>query len=423
MITWILFLPLLGTEITLANASIKKILIIFLRCTALIAAGAFIAYQIYFYYLISEFDNRLAPQIQKYKDSITQKNIQETIAALERVKDRYPSLRVGKTADAGVFLNHQLPLEWYVAPENKEKLQAWQKSWPKIGEETITATQDIIFEKPLDEADFKNIPPAPDSGLVNFNELDVTWFDQIQNYDHWNLEENSPLAWKTDEAYGQMGWVLNLIDFFQYVDVTHLKQFFLHRNAGTLEEFSTKSMKLAALLISSEDNIMTVKADSIVKRTTELLILEGATIQTGLFPGDPNLSTISRNIDNLMHPDAALSPLTELLLAVKHPLVCVGLHDWFREAEIISSYVEQDAAYKKRVDDLFESHKDDCRFHRIRNYRGKLAAQEPRKAISMLPLRPKLVNPRFTFVDLQPTIAKFMYSLMVTPIQSIPNEK
>ena len=196
-----------------------------------------------------------------------------------------------------------------------------------------------------------------------------------------------------------------------------MKQFIAHRDSGRLEDFERKSAKLASLLVSTEDMLMTVGAEIVMKNTRDYLRSAGLNNQTSKYTLP--IATIARNIKNLMPPSAALLPATDELLKTDHPLVCVGLHEWFRTSEIIRSYVGMEGPYKEKVEELFKLQAKNCRFQRVKAYRGLLKARDIDETANFLPHGGIGLKFSLVLFDLKPSIERYFYALMTEPLQSI----
>ncbi len=395
----------------------KRLVKTFCGMLLLCAVFGFGAYQLYVHHLLSKLDEQIAPRAARYQESLSAGNIEETTAALKEVSKELAFLNFERTADAGPYLNHQIPVKWSVAREQEDRLSSWQKAWPHVSDESILAISELPLDQPIDDTKLINITSKVEPGTVHYKDLDASWFDHIESFDYWNLEDNSPLAWKSDEEYAVMGWTINLIDFLQYVDATVLKQFIAHRDSGRLEDFERKSAKLASLLVSTEDMLMTVGAEIVMKNTRDYL--RSADINNQASKYTLPIATIARNIKNLMPPSAALLPATDELLKTDHPLVCVGLHEWFRTSEIIRSYVGMEGTYKEKVDELFKLQAQNCRFQRVKAYRGQLKTRDIDETANFLPHGGIGLKFSFAVFDIEPDIERYFYALMTEPLQSI----
>ena len=380
----------------------------------LIFFGWIVVYHIYIYSYLSSLPDH-SPRTDRYMQSVSEQNIRETVAALNLVIDRYPSLAVGRNSDAGFFLNDKIPIDWSVSPEHLEKFRSWQKPWPTIAEATSIALLDQPLSEPIDDGVLARIPRSVHPHTVNYNELDVSWFDQIEGYDHWNLEKNSPLAWKTDEEYGQNVISLNFKPFFSHIEVTLLKQYILHKSSGRLNEFSKKTLKLASLLVSTENMFLTAQATRLLHKVDQW-VGTGRAIALNA-AGTPDVYLIARNVSNLIHPYAVDHPMADALLSFSHPLVCVGLNSGFHNVEIVKSYVGINDAYQKNMDHLFNLHNDKCQFWRLKSYWNRLKMRDETR---ILRFKPKYISPSFKVVDLRAELEAYFYFTLTDPLESIP---
>jgi hypothetical protein len=297
--------------------------------------------------------------------SLSDSNIRSFLEALDLDAGIFKSFNVNSpvTKDAGPYLNRRIQVDWGVSSEHASRLKQWRKAWPEVDDRTITRVEEMdlanISEAELSHGDLAIDPRQRENSddvlYVNFQDIDDSWLDAVQGFDHWNLDVDGPLDWETRLSY-RIAARRNITDF---VTLTMIKQYFRLRKQGKLSLLKRKMDHFLRLMISTEHDEMLDVIDPLAYR---LNILLGGKEPIWEYIKSP-LVTV-KNLKTLLHPSVVQRADVIELFGHKNALICMALAGGVENLSALRRYNLSSDVYENAIQDFLHKQKSNCRFSR-----------------------------------------------------------
>ena len=305
--------------------------------------------------------------LQQLKSSLSDQKIRVFLAELDLMSGNLGEIKTSDLMpkDAGPFLNPRVQVDWLSSSKQKAKLIQWQKLWPSVDDKTyelihkigIPNISEVLLTHPnLVIAEHQN-NNADGISFVNFQTIDDTWLDTIQQFDYWDLDSDSPLSWEPR--------LLNTISVgstvTEFITLTMIKQFFRHKKQGTLSQLREKIEHLLRLMISTEHDEMLFAVEPLAYRAEYLL--------SGKEPSDNFKTSIFVKVNNLkalLHPSTVERADVKNVFRQKSGIICMALSGGAENLRMIRRYNLSDTTYDSAIQDMLAGQSSNCRFSRLK---------------------------------------------------------
>ena len=360
----------MNTRLDLRSAKFRWFLIILSAFFCVLMAIGMVRLSYIYYKLTSDayLVQGHPEDLQRLNSSLSDDKIRAFLAELDLMSGNLGTIKTSDLTakDAGPFLNPRVQVDWLSSAKQKEKLLQWQKLWPSVDDKTSNVideiglaniSEDLLTRPDLAIAEHQN-NDSDGRSVVNFQTIDDTWLDTIQQFDHWDLDSDSPLSWAPR--------LLNRVEIrsstmTDFVTLTMLKQFFKHKKQGTLPEFREKIEHLLRLMLSTEHDELLIDIERLAYRAKYLL--------SGKEPGDNFKTSLFVKVENLkalLHPSTVERADVKDVFRQKSGIICMALSGGAENLRVIRRYNLSDTTYDSALQDMLAGQSSNCRFSRLK---------------------------------------------------------